>query len=76
MSKGNAMNYEEANQILNNAKFGLFEPAYKVTQALIVTGDIDTFNSLEHKLIGTGFLDDTDRHLINPPWTVEPKSFY
>jgi hypothetical protein len=76
MSKGNAMNYEEANQILNNAKFGLFEPAYKVTQALIVTGDIDTFNSLEHKLIGTGFLDDTERNLINPPWTVGPKSFY
>ena len=70
------MNYEEANQILNNAKFGLFEPAYKVTQALIVTGDLDTYNSLEHKLIGTGFLDDTGRNELNPPWTVGPKFSY
>jgi hypothetical protein len=60
------MNYEEANQILNNAKFGLFEPAYKVTQALIVTGDIDTFNSLEHKLIGIGFLHDIQDY--KKPW--------
>lgn len=70
------MNYEQANQILNNVKFGLLEPSSKITQALIVTGDIDTFNSLEHKLIGTGFLDDTERNLINPPWMVGPKSSY
>ena len=35
------MNYEEANQVLNNTKYGIFEPTYKVTQALIITGDID-----------------------------------
>ena len=70
------MDYEEANQVLNNAKFGIFEPSYKVTQALIVTGDLDTYNSLEHNLIKTGFLDDTERNLINPPWTVGPRSIY
>ena len=48
------MNYEEANQILNNVKYGLFEPSNRVTQALIVTGDLDTFNTLEHKLFKQG----------------------
>jgi len=76
MSKGNAMNYEEANQVLNNVKYGLFEPGYKVTQALIITGDLDTASNFEHKLIQTGFLDDTERNLINPPWTVGPSSSY
>ena len=69
------MNYEEANQVLNNVKYGLFEPSHRVTEALIVTGDLDTFNTLEHKLIQTGFLDDTERNLINPPWTVGLSSY-
>jgi len=69
------MDYEEANQVLNNVKYGLFEPSHKVTQALIITGDLDTATNLEHKLISTGFLDDTERNLINPPWTVGPSSY-
>jgi len=31
------MNYEDANQVLNNVKYGLFEPAYKINQALLIT---------------------------------------
>jgi hypothetical protein len=57
------MNYEEANQVLNNTKFGIFEPSYKVTQALIVTGDID----------GAIDYEPEDRSNINPPFIVGPK---
>jgi hypothetical protein len=71
------MKYEEANQVLNNVKFGLVEPTYRITQALVLTGDLDTFNTLEHKLISTGFLDDTDRTNINPPRVTRPNGdFY
>ena len=59
------MDYEEANQVLNNTKFGIFEPNYKVTQALIITGDID--RAIEHEQ------HPEDRSNINPPFIVGPR---
>jgi len=69
------MNYEEANQILNNVKFGMVQPVTKITEALIVTGDLNNLTNLEHKLIQTGFLDDTNRN-FNPPWITGPSDIY
>ena len=59
------MDYEEANQVLNNTKFGIFEPNYKVTQALIITGDID--RAIKHEQ------HPEDKSNIKPPFIVGPR---
>ena len=66
------MNYQEANQILNNVKYGLFEPTYKITQALSITGDLNESQWITDKLIRHGFLDDQDRNAITPPYVCGP----
>jgi len=62
------MDYEEANQILNNVKFGIYEPTYKVTQALIITGDIDTATAIQND--PTNIYNES----INPPHIVGPRN--
>ena len=61
------MNYEDANQVLNNVKFGIFEPTYKITQALIITGDIDTAVDIQNEPLNVYF------EKIKPPIIVGPK---
>jgi hypothetical protein len=61
------MDYEDANQVLNNVKFGIFEPTYKVTQALIITGDIDTSVDIQNE--PTNVYNER----INPPFIVGPR---
>jgi hypothetical protein len=66
------MNFKDANQVLNNVKYGLFEPSYKVTQALMITGDLNENKWITDKLLRCGFLDDQDREKITPPYATGP----
>ena len=66
------MNYEEANQVLNNTKYGLFEPIYKINQALLITGDLVENRFINEKLNRYGTLDNSDREKITVAYVTRP----
>jgi len=66
------MNYEDANQVLNNVKYGLFEPAYKINQALLITGDLVENRFINEKLNRYGTLDNSDREKITVTYVTRP----